>query len=1029
MVSLIRSDRVLVFADPAYPRACSQALLRKLLPGPFEVSDASHLAQALEDAPRLLVSFHGPYFPKAAWNALLRFLERGGNLAVFGGMPFARPVTAAGEVEPEQDVYARQLCLGPFFPVDLAASGAQPASLRLVAAPEALFLRDCALPLSSERPGRFWACYPRLTQTSDYPEEIGSAGPFDTLLRPLLFAVATTPYGEERLATPAFVLDQLGGRFQGGRWLLSLWEPETAEDWLALAEPIQRLLALALEDPLCCAVRPVLACYRPEEAPALVVTLPERLDLELRITVTQADDGQVLRRWDFAAPASPVHSERYLQMALPPKAGLYRVHTEYRPVGGQWLSQETGFWIWDEALIAATRGKRLVAGRDYFYQGERLFLVCGTTYMDSRVQRKYWRLPNPARWEREMAEMKAAGINLLRTGLWTAWRDVLPVAGVPTESFLRALDAFVLTACRQELQVIFTFFAFFPPLFDGLNPWLDPRSLEAQERFLSLLARRYAQVELLSWDLINEPSFGDPARAFAQRPLPNYDRYEQQAFVQWLKERYTLEQLQLRWRETPAELSSWEQLRLPREADYSTSVRDTTARAMLKVADYTRFSQEMFVTWARRMYRAIRAAGSQTLIGVGQDEAGARIAPQFYATAVDYTTTHPWWNVDDLLWDMLLDKTPERPNLIQETGVMLVRDVDGRPWRTEQANAWLLERKLIMGLMANGAGLIQWLWHTNAYMTSENENSIGLVRADGSAKPELLVMREFCRLAEALADQLQEAPEPPPVWLVIPYSQWFVRPDLGALPTRQAVRALAYELGVIPQLIGEQRLASELERTGHRPQLIILPALQLCEPAAWFAVLDYVQRGGTALVSGVVGRDMHNLPFNPHLNYGAGLPAPEPVAPYEVLRLEDGSRYQLSFTQEKTGYVRKAHNELRELQMGAGRLLWAGLPVELAGELEPLARLYQRALGKTPLEPLPEGWRRPWLLVRRPLKEGRLLLVASEAGDEQRLSLAEEGLTLAVAPQRAGAVLWRPGEPPRLFGGLRAVAADGPAHE
>ncbi|WP_376794053.1 beta-galactosidase [Thermogemmatispora sp.] len=1013
---MIRSDRLLVFADPAYPRACSQALLHELLPGPFEVCDAAHLAEALESAPRLLISFHGPYFPKAAWNALLRFLERGGNLAIFGGMPFARPVTAAGEVEPEQDVYARQLGLGPFFPLDLSATAALPGSLRLQPSPQALFLHDCELPLSAEHPGRFWACYPRLTQRSDYPEEIGSAGPFDTLLLPLIFAVAATPYGEERVATPALVLDQVGGRFRGGRWLLSLWEPAAEEDWLALAEPLRRLLAFALEDPLCFAVRPVLACYQPEEAPALVATLPERLALELRIRVEHADDGEVLQSWHFELPASSIRYERYLQLAPPPKAGLYRVLTDYRPGGGQWLSQETGFWIWDEALVAATRGKRLLAGRDYFYQGQRLFLVCGTTYMDSRVQRKYWRLPNPARWDREMAEMKAAGINLLRTGLWTAWREVMPAAGVPTESFLRALDAFVLTACRHDLQVIFTFFAFFPPLFDGLNPWLDPRSLEAQERFVSLLARRYARLELLSWDLINEPSFGDPARAFAQRPLPNYDRYEQQAFVRWLQERYPLEQLQLRWRETPADLPSWEQLRLPRETDYSTSVRDTTARALLKVADYTRFSQEMFVVWARRMYRAIRAAGSQTLIGVGQDEAGARLAPQFYAEAVDYTTTHPWWNVDDLLWDMLLDKTPERPNLIQETGVMLVRDVDGRPWRTEQANAWLLERKLIMGLMARGAGLIQWLWHTNAYMTSENENSIGLVRADGSAKPELLVMREFCRLVQELEGQVQEEPEPPPVWLVIPYSQWFARPDLGALPTRQAVRALANELGVIPQLVGEHRL-TELALERYRPRVVIVPALQLCEPAAWLALLAYVERGGTALVSGVVGRDLHNLPFDPGLNIGHTLP--EPVAPYEELRLEDGSRYQLSFTQEKTGYVRKAHNELRELALGTGRLLWVGLPLELASELEPLARLYRRVLGKTPLEPQPEGQRRPWLLVRRPLKEGTLLLVASEAGSEQSLWLEEEGLSLVVAPQRAGAVLLLAGQPPRTFGGLR----------
>jgi hypothetical protein len=1013
MVSIFKPHGTLVFHDPGYPRACSQALLRELVPAPFDSCAAPGLAEELAAGHRLLISFHGPYFPRHAWKALLQFLERGGNLAIFGGMPFARPVTAAGEPEPEQDVYTRQLSLGPFFPIELPGS-----TLRLQADEEALFLQDCPLPLAAVNPGRFWACYPRLTQSSEYPEEIGSAGPFDTVLRPLLFAVAPTRYGEERIATPAFALDHLGGRFKGGRWLLSLWEPSTEEHWRALATAIRRLIAFAAEGPLSLTVRPVLACYQPQEAPALVVSSVDGRELQTTITVTRARDETVLQTFEIEASASPVHYERYLQLAPPAEPGLYRVRAAYRADGGQPLALESGFWVWDQALVEATRDKRLLAGRDYFYQGQRLFLICGTTYMDSRVQRKYLQLPNPARWDRDMAEMKAAGINLLRTGIWTAWRDIMPVAGIPTESFLRALDAFVMTACRHELQVIFTFFAFFPPLFDGFNPWLDPRSVEAQKRFITVLARRYARVELLSWDLINEPSFGDPARAFAQRPVPHYDRFETAAFVQWLKARYALEELQLRWRETPSDLPDWEQLRLPTNPDYSTAVRDTTARAMLKVGDYTRFSQDTFVSWTATMYRAIRTAGSQTPIGVGQDEAGARLAPQFYAPVVDYTTTHPWWNVDDLLWDMLLDKTPERPNLIQETGVMLVRDIDGRPWRSEYANACLLERKLVLGLMARGAGLVQWLWHTNAYMTSENENSIGLVRADGSAKPELTVMREFCRLVRALDGQLQEEPTPPPVWVVIPYSQWFVRPDLGIQATQQAVRALAYELGIIPQMIGEPQLATVVPGR-YRPSALIAPALQLFDPAAWFALLDYVQRGGTLLVSGVLGRDTHLLPFDARIGEEA-LPAPEPVFQYEELQDEAGRTFQLTFTQEKTGYVKKAHNQLRSYRLGAGRLLWSGLPLELANEVAVIAAIYRRLLpAPSPLlAPSEPGRLRPWLLVRRPLKEGCLILVASEAGSEQRIPL-EEGGTLLLPPGRAGALILRPGQEPQAFGGIR----------
>ena len=80
-------------------------------------------------------------------------------------------------------------------------------------------------------------------------------------------------------------------------------------------------------------------------------------------------------------------------------------------------------------------------------------------------------------------------------------------------------------------------------------------------------------MELVSWDLINEPSFGDPARIFALRPVPDYDHFEIAAFRRWLKKRYTLAQLQLRWRQTPADLPDWDHVQLPHKEDYATDIR------------------------------------------------------------------------------------------------------------------------------------------------------------------------------------------------------------------------------------------------------------------------------------------------------------------------------------------------------------------------------------------------------------------------------------------------------------------------
>ena len=56
---------------------------------------------------------------------------------------------------------------------------------------------------------------------------------------------------------------------------------------------------------------------------------------------------------------------------------------------------------------------------------------------------------------------------------------------------MRAIDAFILTAKRHELEVTFTFFSFAPEAWEGVNPYLDPRSVEAQKRFVASIVGRH----------------------------------------------------------------------------------------------------------------------------------------------------------------------------------------------------------------------------------------------------------------------------------------------------------------------------------------------------------------------------------------------------------------------------------------------------------------------------------------------------------------------------------------------------------
>lgn len=999
----------LVFHDSGYPHIYTKTTLAELVPGEFTLADATSLATLLEEGCSLLISFHGPYFPKQAWGAMLHFLERGGNLAIFGGMPFTRPVDSDGSIEVEQDSYTKQLYLGPVFSISPAET-----DLRLVAAADAVFLEDCVVPISTEQLGMFWSCYPKLTQASDHPGEIGSAGPLDTMLTPLLFA--SSALSGTKLATPAFLLDQRQGRFRGGRWLISAWQPASETAWLDNTKAIHCMLSLVAEGMQMIDVRPMLACYQPGEAPSLLISARTRTSYKVRIMLSNSSQEHILETFDVDIPPSSVLYEASFHLAPLSGPGLYHIEMLYQATdNGQLLYQESGFWIWDEALIEKTRGKRLSAGRDYFYQDGQLFPIFGTTYMDSQVQRRFWTHPNPYRWDRDFAEMKESGVNLIRTGIWTAWREFMPLTGIANEAALRALDAFIMTLCAHDLQLIFTFFTFYPPLFEGENPWLDPRSIQGQQDFVAVLARRYASVELLSWDLINEPSFGDPKRVFAKRPIPHYDHYEVAAFQKWLQKRYTLSELQLRWRQTPADMLTWKQVMPPMERDYATQVIDNTSHNMLKVADFTLFSQDMFNEWAERIYATIRACGSRTLIGVGQDESGARISPQFYAEVMDYTTTHPWWNNDALLWDMLLDKTPNKPNLIQETGIMLVRDIDGRPWRTEQESADLLERKIVMGLAARSAGVVQWLWHINAYMTSDNENSIGLIRPDGSAKPELAVMKSFGRLMQKLSGQIVEAETYPPVWVVIPYSQWFIRPELAIEATQQAIRVLGYAFGMVPQLIGEHQL-HVLETMKQQPRIVIVPAIQLFDEVAWRVLQRYVYEGGTLLISGVISRSLHNLPIDTMLAVlGHEDSEPHALSRYEELEIAPGIRHHLVYDGDKVGYIRKAHNSLKSYGYGSGTIVWSGLPLELSSNPQATHAIYQHMLKR---EAESKHAFSPLLVVRQPLKNGLLILFVSEISSAQHVYL-NEGIEVEVAPNRAGAVIVKDGQVLHVFGGIR----------
>ena len=100
----------------------------------------------------------------------------------------------------------------------------------------------------------------------------------------------------------------------------------------------------------------------------------------------------------------------------------------------------SGFWFYDEALM--TRGKPLTVDNNFFYRDGGVFPITGTTYMASDVHRRFLFEPNPGVWYQDFQAMKASGVNMVRTGIWTGWKKYMTPDGVD-EGVLRAFDAFL----------------------------------------------------------------------------------------------------------------------------------------------------------------------------------------------------------------------------------------------------------------------------------------------------------------------------------------------------------------------------------------------------------------------------------------------------------------------------------------------------------------------------------------------------------------------------------------------------------
>ncbi|UAL52059.1 beta-galactosidase [Metabacillus dongyingensis] len=1015
--------QVLVFYDEAFPFAGLRPTREwlNLLKEKFTVVDSKNLEMELRNPVySSFIHMHGPYFPKRSWGHISSFLEKGKGLLYLGGIPFRKPcnfINGSWEIEREQTGYHMHLNIHEALSVkskDVKTLNHNK-EIPLLDGFEALF--------SKEDTYNFIL---HVTKKSSIEKEMGSNGPMDARIYPLLTGENK---GERKITAPVVLIENYKGKFPGGRWIFinqELANPFYNEQSIHLLENLSQYMNCGVTEIW---LKTNYACYEVNESPAISLQFQSihkkstEWTFELKIT---KDHAEVFTH-SFQATVSSYLGFKRIHPDITISPGLYNVVCTATSNAGEKLIYKQGFWGMDRSLLS--KGEPLAVDRDYFRKNGKPLPIVGMTYMTSDVSRYFLFLPNPAVWDRDFAQMKKANINYVRTGIWTAYRNIMFVDGHVSEEVLRALDAFVLCAKKYEIDVTFCFFSFTPEMWDGENPYLDPRSVEAQKRFITTIVQRHKETKNLNWDLINEPSMFDPDRGFSG-PRSLHDSYDKKEFRKWLKNKHrTIENLQENWNATPAEIADFNSIDTPEPSEINSHIQNMAwGNRGLKWFDYTFYTMDMHNKWAKDLTAAIKHFTPDQLVTVGQDEAltSQRPSPMFYEEAVDYTTNHSWWFMDQLLWDSIFTKAPNKPNLIQETGIMYVERPDNIAKRTEEELRNILERKYAYSFAGAGAGAVQWIWNTNYFMNNINESNIGALRADGTEKPEADVSYDFGAFMKDIS-HIFEGRKMEEVAVIFPFSNDFSNRRLAFDSTARLTRVMACELNVAFRAISEYHLD---DLRINPSKLIIVPSAHTFNTNAFEKLLEIVEAtGATLLYTGPISLDEY-WNKTERAKRIVGKTSVGNIRREEFMFINN-TRHLASFPDKRIAEVMKEipldciqPTEIQQYKIGKGKLLWSPLSIELNERNEPISELYKYALN---VAGVTEDLR--WIKGNYPGIYGRklsfhsedLFIFVSECGEdiEMEIQNTQNGTTYEFLLEAERSVLFAAGKDGKLIGVYR----------
>jgi hypothetical protein len=862
----------------------------------------------------LLILPYGSAFPLDAWNAIRSFLDNGGSLVYLGGYPFHQPVIwkesswINGTPQPS---FAQQLYIGPSDKITLNQSDFY-SNTKIVAKsgfdakPEDLVKLTDVYEMTVQ-----------FTNKGDLGPESYSGGQRQATMRPL---VQIENENGLSVACPVSEIDYLQGRMAGARWIIA---PSNAE---LSSSILEKIVKRAMQGAVELNVSPVFASLYKDETPQIRINLfkpdcinstPVKINIVVKNNKNEIvfSDKTELTGIDKFKTATVM-----IKTSKPLMEGFYSTEIIAEDNSLALNKSATGFWIWDNKLAGSA--PVLSTSKDWILKDGKTFPIVGTTYMSSDVHRKFLFEPNPFVWDQDFQVLQKLGVNFIRTGLWTGWSLVTTEKGNINESFLRAVDAFVLTAAKYNVFVCFNIFAFSPPTNGGTNPYLDPQALDWQKTFVTILSKRYKNVGWINYDLINEPSYAPTNNLW--KNIPVGDSYERDAWKDWVTKKLgnNVSVIQDKWRDVHGDVFN-----PPAFRDlFWEMYRDN--RRPRKGMDFNLFTQDVAKNWAQTLNNAIKA-NSSALVTLGQDEGGTekRPAPQFFYPAVDYTAVHTWWLNNNVLWDQLMTKVPEKPNLTSETGLMRFEDTDGETLRSQQKAHNLLERKYGLAFAGRACGAVEWVYNINPFLGSPNECVIGFVRPDGTAKEEIQVLKKFSEFFEAAKTKLKDFHNSEVV-MIIPYSRFYSATKNTDLSLRRFVRTLSDHFGITPSLLSEYDIT---EKRLQGAKLIIVPFPEFLDDACATQIYNVAQKGIKVLFTGPITGNAYGELTEPIKKLGLNNQATS-IELLETVTTEQG-KYVVTFDNQQNEFIKKSAVEKFYTN---GNIMHEPLPLELAREEVPL---------------------------------------------------------------------------------------------